>query len=103
MLTWSTWDVTISPEIRFNNYFDIRQDYLEAIEAIEKVLIRESEPHKLTFVGEVDVVTSKFYAKMDHLVCFLPGIRMISARVFKINLADVDSNRYSEDNRVIFS
>jgi len=51
----------------------LKQDYLEAVEAIEKVLIRESEPHKLTFVGEVDVVTSKFYAKMDHLVCFLPG------------------------------
>ena len=46
---------------------------MEAVDAIEKVLVRESEPHKLTFVGEVDVVTSKFYAKMDHLVCFLPG------------------------------
>lgn len=51
----------------------LKQDYLEAVDAIEKVLVRESEPHKLTFVGEVDVVTSKFYAKMDHLVCFLPG------------------------------
>ena len=54
------------------------QDYLEAVEAIEKVLVRESEPNKLTFVGEVDSISSKFYAKMDHLVCFLPGVKLFA-------------------------
>lgn len=51
----------------------LKDDYVAAIDAIEKTLIRESLPNKLTFVGEVDMSSDKFYAKMDHLVCFLPG------------------------------
>ncbi|XP_066111754.1 endoplasmic reticulum mannosyl-oligosaccharide 1,2-alpha-mannosidase-like [Saccopteryx bilineata] len=47
------------------------EDYLEAVEGIKKHLLRKSEPSKLTFVGEL--THGRFSAKMDHLVCFLPG------------------------------
>ncbi|XP_004485360.2 endoplasmic reticulum mannosyl-oligosaccharide 1,2-alpha-mannosidase isoform X1 [Dasypus novemcinctus] len=49
----------------------LRDDYLEAVEGIKMHLLRESEPSKLTFVGELS--HGHFRAKMDHLVCFLPG------------------------------
>ncbi|XP_054358949.1 endoplasmic reticulum mannosyl-oligosaccharide 1,2-alpha-mannosidase [Pongo pygmaeus] len=47
------------------------EDYLEAIEGVKTHLLRHSEPSKLTFVGEL--AHGRFSAKMDHLVCFLPG------------------------------
>lgn len=47
------------------------EDYLEAIGGVQKHLLRRSEPRKLTFVGEL--AHGRFSAKMDHLVCFLPG------------------------------
>ncbi|XP_053413093.1 LOW QUALITY PROTEIN: endoplasmic reticulum mannosyl-oligosaccharide 1,2-alpha-mannosidase [Nycticebus coucang] len=47
------------------------EDYLEAIEGMKTHLLRHSEPSKLTFVGEL--AHGRFSAKMDHLVCFLPG------------------------------
>lgn len=47
------------------------EDYVEAIEGVRTHLLRHSEPSKLTFVGEL--AHGRFSAKMDHLVCFLPG------------------------------
>ncbi|XP_003473009.1 endoplasmic reticulum mannosyl-oligosaccharide 1,2-alpha-mannosidase isoform X1 [Cavia porcellus] len=47
------------------------EDYLVAIEGIKAHLLRRSEPGKLVFVGEL--AHGRFSAKMDHLVCFLPG------------------------------
>ncbi|XP_054440091.1 endoplasmic reticulum mannosyl-oligosaccharide 1,2-alpha-mannosidase [Pteronotus mesoamericanus] len=52
-------------------------DYLEAIEGIKRHLLRRSEPSKLTFVGEL--AHGRFSAKMDHLVCFLPGTLALGA------------------------
>ncbi|XP_069915555.1 endoplasmic reticulum mannosyl-oligosaccharide 1,2-alpha-mannosidase isoform X2 [Oryctolagus cuniculus] len=46
-------------------------DYLRAIQGVKTHLLRRSEPSKLTFVGEL--AHGHFSAKMDHLVCFLPG------------------------------
>ncbi|CAD7667760.1 unnamed protein product [Nyctereutes procyonoides] len=53
------------------------EDYLEAIEGIRRHLLRRSEPRKLTFVGEL--AHGRFSAKMDHLVCFLPGTLALGA------------------------
>ncbi|KAM5298814.1 endoplasmic reticulum mannosyl-oligosaccharide 1,2-alpha-mannosidase [Ctenodactylus gundi] len=47
------------------------EDYLTAVEGIKAHLLRRSEPRKLTFIGEL--AHGRFNAKMDHLVCFLPG------------------------------
>ncbi|MEJ1271848.1 mannosidase alpha class 1B member 1 [Cricetulus griseus] len=47
------------------------EDYVKAIEGIKTHLLRHSQPGKLTFVGEL--AHGRFSAKMDHLVCFLPG------------------------------
>ncbi|XP_072816659.1 endoplasmic reticulum mannosyl-oligosaccharide 1,2-alpha-mannosidase isoform X1 [Vicugna pacos] len=53
------------------------EDYLEAVEGIKRHLLRRSEPTKLTFVGEL--THGRFSAKMDHLVCFLPGTLALGA------------------------
>ncbi|XP_060009822.1 endoplasmic reticulum mannosyl-oligosaccharide 1,2-alpha-mannosidase isoform X1 [Lagenorhynchus albirostris] len=53
------------------------EDYLEAVEGIRKHLLRRSEPGQLTFVGEL--AHGRFSAKMDHLVCFLPGTLALGA------------------------
>ncbi|XP_023098867.2 endoplasmic reticulum mannosyl-oligosaccharide 1,2-alpha-mannosidase-like isoform X1 [Felis catus] len=53
------------------------EDYLEAVEGIKRHLLRRSEPRKLTFVGEL--AHGRFSAKMDHLVCFLPGTLALGA------------------------
>lgn len=55
----------------------LRDDYLEAIEGVRKHLLHRSEPSKLTFVGEL--AHGRFSAKMDHLVCFLPGTLALGA------------------------
>ncbi|XP_064420479.1 mannosidase, alpha, class 1B, member 1b [Latimeria chalumnae] len=56
---------------------DIVEDYLQAIEGVRKNLVRQSEPRKLTFVGEL--AHGHFSPKMDHLVCFLPGTLALGA------------------------
>uniref|UniRef100_A0A8B9X7I6 alpha-1,2-Mannosidase n=1 Tax=Bos mutus grunniens TaxID=30521 RepID=A0A8B9X7I6_BOSMU len=53
------------------------EDYLEAVDGIRKHLLARSEPRKLTFVGELN--HGRFSAKMDHLVCFLPGTLALGA------------------------
>ncbi|XP_029470089.1 endoplasmic reticulum mannosyl-oligosaccharide 1,2-alpha-mannosidase [Rhinatrema bivittatum] len=53
------------------------EDYMQAIEGVKKNLLRKSAPRKLTFVGEL--AHNHFSAKMDHLVCFLPGTLALGA------------------------
>ncbi|XP_021572497.1 endoplasmic reticulum mannosyl-oligosaccharide 1,2-alpha-mannosidase, partial [Carlito syrichta] len=61
---------------RADSYYEyllkqLLEDYVTAIEGVKAHLLRRSEPGKLTFVGEL--AHGRFSAKMDHLVCFLPG------------------------------
>lgn len=46
------------------------EDYVEDIEGIKKHLLQQSEPNKLTFMGEA--INGKFGTKVDCFVCFLP-------------------------------
>lgn len=46
--------------------------YLESFQGVQEVLLRKSEPKKLTFIGESR--GSNFIPKMDHLVCFYAGL-----------------------------
>uniref|UniRef100_A0A914CU97 alpha-1,2-Mannosidase n=1 Tax=Acrobeloides nanus TaxID=290746 RepID=A0A914CU97_9BILA len=48
------------------------EDYKKSMTSMIKLLLRQSEPNKLTFVGEL-LNGRNFSPKMDHLVCFLPG------------------------------
>nr|XP_033817440.1 endoplasmic reticulum mannosyl-oligosaccharide 1,2-alpha-mannosidase [Geotrypetes seraphini] len=56
---------------------ELLEDYMQAIEGVKKNLLRKSIPKKLTFVGEL--AHNRFSAKMDHLVCFLPGTLALGA------------------------
>ena len=48
--------------------------YLDAIDAIISRLVRVTRgPQKFVFVAEILPKSGNLYAKMDHLVCFLPG------------------------------
>ncbi|XP_029685468.1 mannosidase, alpha, class 1B, member 1b isoform X1 [Takifugu rubripes] len=53
------------------------EDYLQAIEGVKKNLLQRSSPTGLTFVGELS--HGQFSPKMDHLVCFLPGVLALGA------------------------
>ncbi|XP_030853775.1 endoplasmic reticulum mannosyl-oligosaccharide 1,2-alpha-mannosidase-like [Strongylocentrotus purpuratus] len=59
------WLQTSKSEKRFHD------DYIEAVEGIKKKLLGQSEPNKLTFIGELHRDT--FSPKMDELACFFPG------------------------------
>lgn len=54
----------------------LKEDYLAAVEGVQKHLVRRSEPNKLLFIGEL-VRGRTFYPKMDHLVCYFPGTLML--------------------------
>uniref|UniRef100_A0A3P8TLN9 alpha-1,2-Mannosidase n=1 Tax=Amphiprion percula TaxID=161767 RepID=A0A3P8TLN9_AMPPE len=56
---------------------DLLEDYLQAIEGVKKHLVRKTGPNMLTFIGELS--HNRFNAKMDHLVCFLPGTLALGA------------------------
>ncbi|XP_044519863.1 endoplasmic reticulum mannosyl-oligosaccharide 1,2-alpha-mannosidase [Gracilinanus agilis] len=56
---------------------ELLEEYINAIEGVKRHLLRKSEPSKLTFVGEL--AHGRFRAKMDHLVCFLPGTLALGA------------------------
>ena len=51
--------------------------YSNAIDNVERLLVKQSEPSRLTFVGELHGNT--FFPKMDHLVCFFPGLLALGA------------------------
>jgi len=50
----------------------LRDDYNASISGIKNLLVRHSKPNNLLFVGEL-LNDGDFRAKMDHLVCYLPG------------------------------
>ncbi|XP_062608180.1 endoplasmic reticulum mannosyl-oligosaccharide 1,2-alpha-mannosidase-like isoform X1 [Saccostrea cucullata] len=50
----------------------LKQDYVQAVEGIKTHLLKESEPSKLLYIGEL-LGGRSFSPKMDHLVCFMPG------------------------------
>ena len=51
-------------------------DFIESYDAIKEHLLRKSEPNKLLYVGEL-LGGHSFSPKMDHLVCFLPGVYVL--------------------------
>ncbi|XP_008783092.1 mannosyl-oligosaccharide 1,2-alpha-mannosidase MNS3-like isoform X1 [Phoenix dactylifera] len=54
--------------------------YTEAMKGVRHLLVRKSIPKGLVFVGELPYGSNGgFSAKMDHLVCFLPGTLALGA------------------------
>ncbi|KRY52702.1 Endoplasmic reticulum mannosyl-oligosaccharide 1,2-alpha-mannosidase [Trichinella nativa] len=51
----------------------LKDDFLKSMSGVTKLLLRRSKSRKLAFVGEL-LQNSSFSPKMDHLVCFLPGL-----------------------------
>lgn len=49
-----------------------KQMYVTAVDGIMRRLVAKSKPSGLVFIGEI--VGGDFEAKMDHLVCFVPGL-----------------------------
>ncbi|XP_066293894.1 endoplasmic reticulum mannosyl-oligosaccharide 1,2-alpha-mannosidase-like isoform X3 [Branchiostoma lanceolatum] len=49
----------------------LRDEYVAAIEGMQKNLVKSTAANGLKFIGEL--VRGSFSPKMDHLVCFLPG------------------------------
>ncbi|VDM25986.1 unnamed protein product [Toxocara canis] len=56
----------------------LRDDYNKSMMAMEKHLVRQSEPNKLTFVGEI-LPGGAYSPKMDHLACFVAGSLALGA------------------------
>ncbi|KAK3730045.1 hypothetical protein QZH41_009559 [Actinostola sp. cb2023] len=56
----------------------LKNDFISAMDGVISLLSRRSEPNKLLYVGELLHGTS-FSPKMDHLVCFLPGVMALAA------------------------
>lgn len=52
--------------------------YSTSVKSIEQLLLKYSEPSKLAFIGEL-VRGSTYSPKMDHLVCFFPGVLALGA------------------------
>lgn len=53
--------------------------YSEAVEGIKKKMVAQSEPNKLTYIGEIIPKDPKLSPKMDHLVCFAGGMFALGA------------------------
>ncbi|CAB3364923.1 Hypothetical predicted protein [Cloeon dipterum] len=51
----------------------LRNDYMEAIEGVMKLLIKRTSKSSLLFIGELQSGARDFKPKMDHLTCYLPG------------------------------
>ncbi|EEB18741.1 Endoplasmic reticulum mannosyl-oligosaccharide 1,2-alpha-mannosidase, putative [Pediculus humanus corporis] len=51
----------------------LKEDYLEAINGVQKLLVRRTFKKKLLFIGELLSGGKDFKPKMDHLTCYLPG------------------------------
>ncbi|KAK6627690.1 hypothetical protein RUM44_010169 [Polyplax serrata] len=51
----------------------LKEDYIEAINGVQKLLVRRTTNKKLVFVGELLSGGKDFKPKMDHLTCYLPG------------------------------
>jgi mannosyl-oligosaccharide alpha-1,2-mannosidase len=54
--------------------------YIEAMKGVRHLLVQNSIPKGLVFVGELPYGSKgEFSPKMDHLVCFLPGTLALGA------------------------
>lgn len=51
----------------------LRDDYLEAVDGMEKLLMRRTPRNNLLYLGELLTGGKDFKPKMDHLTCYLPG------------------------------
>ena len=52
----------------------LKNDYIEAIDGVKKLLVRRSKPSNFLFLGQlVGKEFSNFQARFEHVVCFLPG------------------------------
>ncbi|PSN41913.1 Endoplasmic reticulum mannosyl-oligosaccharide 1 [Blattella germanica] len=51
----------------------LRDDFIEAISGVMKLLTRRTAQNKYLFVGELLAGGRDFKPKMDHLTCYLPG------------------------------
>jgi mannosyl-oligosaccharide alpha-1,2-mannosidase len=56
-----------------------KSEYELAMLGIRKVLLDQTAPNKLFYIGETSNLDWKRTSKMDHLVCFLPGTMAIKA------------------------
>ncbi|KAL5771975.1 hypothetical protein ACOSQ2_011899 [Xanthoceras sorbifolium] len=90
------------------NWTYLHDMYEEAMNGVKHLLVRKSIPNGLTFVGELPYgKNGGFSAKMDHLVCFLPGTLALGAtkgitkeRAMKDNLLtfeDLENLKLAED------
>eukprot|EP00117_Sycon_ciliatum_P036322 scpid103805/ scgid2537/ Endoplasmic reticulum mannosyl-oligosaccharide 1,2-alpha-mannosidase; ER alpha-1,2-mannosidase; ER mannosidase 1; Man9GlcNAc2-specific-processing alpha-mannosidase; Mannosidase alpha class 1B member 1 len=61
--------------------------YRTSVAGIEKRLMRHSSPSQLLFVGE-ELNNGQFSPKMDHLVCFLPGLLALGS----VHGADIEQS-----------
>lgn len=53
----------------------LREDFLRAMKAVKERLTQTTPKElKLQFIGEISPKDSMFIPKMDHLVCFMPGL-----------------------------
>lgn len=67
-------------EKRDTNLKYLRDMYEEAMKGVKHLLVRKSYPKGLIFVGELPYgPNGGFSPKMDHLVCFLPGVLALGA------------------------
>ncbi|XP_022715551.1 mannosyl-oligosaccharide 1,2-alpha-mannosidase MNS3-like [Durio zibethinus] len=82
--------------------------YEEAMRGVRHLLVQKSIPNELVFVGELPYGSNvAFSPKMDHLVCFLPGILALGAtkgitkkKAMKDNLLtfeDLENLKLAED------
>lgn len=51
----------------------LKEDYIAAIDGVEKLLMRRTPKNKLLYIGELLTGGKDFKPKMDHLTCYLPG------------------------------
>jgi len=52
----------------------LKDDYMKAVEGIKKKLVKRTPQKNLLFIGELKGDSKEFVPKMDHLVCFVPGM-----------------------------
>ncbi|KAG2689021.1 hypothetical protein I3760_09G120500 [Carya illinoinensis] len=82
--------------------------YQEAMKGVRHLLVQKSIPNGLVFVGELPFGSKgAFSPKMDHLVCFLPGVLALGAtkgitkekamRDNLLNFEDLENLKLAED------
>lgn len=77
----SYYEYLIKQYLQTNNQEPVyKAMYDEAMEGVKVNLIQQSEPNKLTFIGELpEGFKGAFSNKMDHLVCFAGGMFALGA------------------------